>query len=370
MELLYQGDRSGLQVLLIRGLGEERDAAEREILAAGVRLVLPHRKAWARDLCVGESWFLLLRDAQGNARAGVAIEKRKSRALPGHMILRIDKFGESLHQEMVKPFLEAIRILAEKTPRLLRLHLNVFSLTAKAAIGEMSAELGFREIIPPTSSRYTLVIDLKPSEEEVFERLGRSARKRIRETMKSSLQTRAITDPIYAERLKGLQLEAMKRTDGPSPVDDWKHILRFSRENPGESQVIGLFLSEDMTPANLAAFVWVCIHGDHAEYRLAGSTRITDSRKVLGYPLVWEMIRFAKANGSEWFDMGGVTLEEGGNPALKGISDFKRHFTKEVVEIGAEWVFEPSPVKAEIAKLVSTGVQRIRGLMRMRGQHP
>jgi len=366
MELVYQCESSGLKVLLIKGLGSERDTAEREILAAGVPLALPHRGAWARDLSSGEPWFLVVRDAQDKGCAGVALEKLRSRALPGHWILRIDKFGGDLPGEVVEALLKAIRIVAKKTPRLLILHLNVFSRNGKAAIGEMLAKLGFREIIPPQSYQYTLVIDLRPSEAEVFEGLGKSVRKRIRETQKTSMRMQVVTDPIFGERLEELQSEALKRTGGPAHLDNWKRILRFSEENPGLSQIIGSFLSEDLSPSNMAAFVWAWNNGDHAEYRAAGSTRISESRVVLGYPLVWEMIRFARANGSEWFDMGGVTLEGGGNPSMKGISDFKRHFSKEVVEIGAEWVFEPSPARAEIAEMVSNGAKRIRGLMRMR----
>lgn len=359
MELIHQCSKSGLQVMLIRGLGSERDCAEREVLEAGVPLALSHRAVWAANLCRWESFFLLVRDADGQACAGIAIEEARTRAMPGHAILRVGRFGGSLPGEVCRAALEAVTIFARKRPRVLWLQLNIFSLDGREAIAETLAKLGFREVRPPSSYRHTLVIDLKPSEDEIFASLGKSARKRIRETMKLSLRSVVITDFAYAEKLKELQHEAVRRTGGHNPSEDWRGILKMSLEYPNLSRVLGLFQGEEMTPENMVAFGWVCNHGDHGEYRAAGSKR-TEIRIPFGYLLVWDMIRWAKETGAEWFDMGGVTLAEGDDTALEGISEFKRFFTREVVEVGAEWVLELAPVRARIANVVSNGTQRMR----------
>ena len=39
---------------------------------------------------------------------------------------------------------------------------------------------------------------------------------------------------------------------------------------------------------------------------------------------------------------------------LGGISDFKRHFTEHVAQVGAEWSFEPRRGRASAARAVST----------------
>jgi lipid II:glycine glycyltransferase (peptidoglycan interpeptide bridge formation enzyme) len=142
--------------------------------------------------------------------------------------------------------------------------------------------------------------------------------------------------------------------------------LKLSKNSPHLSRVIGLFSGEDASPEKMEAFLWVCNHGDHVEYRAAGSARQTDSRIPYGYLLAWEMIRWAKAEGAEWFDMGGVTLAEGDEPELEGISRFKRYFSRDVVEVGAEWVLEPLPMRARIATLVSYGALSLRNLMEKR----
>jgi lipid II:glycine glycyltransferase (peptidoglycan interpeptide bridge formation enzyme) len=359
MELIHKCSKSGLQVMLIRGLGTERDCAEREVLEAGVPLALSHRAVWAKHLFRLDPWFLLVRDASGRACAGIAIENVPTRAMPGHLILRLGKFGGSLPVEVCRVALEALTSIVKKGPRILWLQVNVLSRNGREEIARILENLGFREVIPPSSYRYTLVIDLKPSEDEILASLGKTARKRIRDTMKLSLRSVVITDLACAEKLKELQQEALRRTGGHTPSEDWRGILKMSLEHPNLSRVLGLFQGDEMTPDNMVAFGWVCNHGDHGEYRAAGSKR-TETRIPFGFLLVWDMIRWAKETGAEWFDMGGVTLAEGDETALEGISEFKRHFSREVVEVGAEWVLEATPVRARIATAVSTGAQRMR----------
>ena len=352
--------------MLIRGLGPERDCAEREVLDAGVPLELPQRAVWAAYLHPWDPCFLLVRDQNRRACAGVAIEQVRTRALPGHLILRVGKFGGSLPNQVSRILLQAIAEFARKQPRVLRLQVNVFSRDRREAIAETMQELGFREVRPPSSYQHTLAIDLKPSEDEIFASLGKSARKRIRETTKMALQSIVISDLMYAERLDELQHVALQRSGGHSTSLDWQAILRMSHDNPNLSRVAGLFLSEDRSPENMAAFAWACNHGDRVEYRAAGSQRRGEVRMPFSYLLVWDMIRWAKATGAEWFDMGGVTLSEGDDQELEGISRFKMYFSANVVEVGAEWVFEPLPVRARIATLVSNSAWSLRNLMEKR----
>ncbi len=81
-----------------------------------------------------------------------------------------------------------------------------------------------------------------------------------------------------------------------------------------------------------------------------------------GYLVAWDMIRWAKSNGADWFDMGGVTLADSGTDALEGISNFKRSFSRQIEEVGSEWVFEPRPTQARVADLVTALAQRLRSL--------
>jgi hypothetical protein len=360
MELVHESSKSGMRVFLIRGLGDERDHAERELLEAGVPLALPHRAIWSVHLSRWESWFLLVRDSSGHACGGFAIENVQTRALPGHKILRVGRFGGSRPIEVCEVAVEALASLARSTPRVLRLQVNVFSRDGRQQIGKALENLGFREIRPPGSYQHTLGIDLKPTEDKIHASFTRDARKRIRETVEMSLRSQVITDPAFVDRIDELQQGAMQRTGGYKPHQDWRGVLTMSQKYPDLSRVVGLFQGEATTPENMGAFGWSLNHGDHVEHRAAGSTRQSDARIPYGYLLVWDMVQWAKSVGAQWFDMGGVTVAEGDENHLEGISRFKKYFSREVLEVGAEWVLEPAPLQAKIASAISNSTERVR----------
>jgi hypothetical protein len=366
MDVVHQCSETGLRVLLICGLGSEREAAEQELHAAGVPLAISDRAVWTpKDRSLNPR-FLLARDAKGKACGGVAIEESKTRALPGHIVLKVRRFGNGLPIEVCRQLAEGLAVVAKKTPRVLRLQVNVFSRDKREAIDEIFKVRAFGEIQPPGSYRHTLVVDLRPTEDEIFAAFSKSGRTSIRETWKKGLKAQILTEPKYAERIRQLQEEALLRTGGDLHADDWEENLRLSREHPDLSCIFGLFLAAGTAPEDMVAFSWALNHGDHGEYHAAGSTRLTGIRVKLGYLPVWEMIRWSKGNGADWFDMGGVTLEGAEDNALEGISSFKRSFSQVVAEVGSEWALEPSPAKAKVASLFSDGARQLRGLMKKR----
>ncbi len=367
MEFVHESTKSGMRAFLIRGLGTERSDAERELLEAGVPLALPHRAIWAANLSKWESWFLLVRDSSGRASAGFAIEVVRTRALPGHKILRLGRFGGSRPIEVCEVTLEALAELAKGTPRVLRMQVNVFSRDGRQAIGETLEKLGFHEIRPPSSYQHTLGIDLRPTEDKIQASFTRDARKRIKEAVEMSLRSVVITDPVYVDRINELQQGALQRTGGYKPLQDWQNILAVSQEHPNLSCVVGLFQGEETKPENMGAFGWGLNHGDYVEQRAAGSTRQTDARIPYGYLVVWNLAQWAKSIGAQWFDMGGVTVAEGDENHLEGISRFKRYFSREILEVGAEWVLEPAPLRARIAAAISNGTERMREWRAKRG---
>ena len=365
MEQLYLCNTSGTAVSLIRGLGSEREEAERELVAAGVNLPMSHRAVWAASLNGIEPWFLLVREANGRVCGGAAVEQAASRALPGHRILRLRRAGGNLTSETFRAVLEGLKVLVQRNPRILRVFVQIFSRGRRDETIQMLAGQGFRELTLPSVYRHTLVMDLRPSEQDIFAEFSDSCRNKVRKTIRKSMQSVVINDAVYADRIRELQLEALQRTVGHVPTENWKAILKMSQERPDLSCVFGLFEGEHRSPETMVAFGWVCSHGDHAEYRAAGSTRRALVKIPYGYLLAWDMIRWAKASGAEWFDFGGVTLGDGDDP-LKGISDFKRSFSREVVEVGAEWVWDPFPFKARIADTISRTVKRLHGLIGIR----
>ncbi len=366
MEIVHQNGQTGLRVSLICGLGSERESAEKELQAAGVPMAIADRAIWATEGRGLQPRFLLARDASGQACGGVAIEESRTRALPGHFVLKVRRFGNGLPIEVCRGLAEAMASVAKKAPRVLRMQVNIFSPDNREALDGIFREIGFAEVQPPSSYRHTLLVDLKPTEDEIFASFNKTARQCVRDTWKKGLKAIILTEPTYADRIEQLQEEALRRTGGDFHTDDWEETLRLSRENPDLSCVIGLFLGDSTAPEDMVAFSWALNQGDHGEYRAAGSTRRSDIKVSLGYLPVWEMIRWSKATGAGWFDMGGVTLEGSGDSALEGISSFKRYFSKEIAEVGSEWVFEPSPAKAKFASVFSDVARKLRGSLKKR----
>ena len=89
-------------------------------------------------------------------------------------------------------------------------------------------------------------------------------------------------------------------------------------------------------------------------YDIGASARVPEFKSLsLGYPLLWDLIAWARDLGARWFDYGGVPAEDADAAHLERISDFKRRFEKQAVRIAEEWVFTPHPTRAAVASAVS-----------------
>lgn len=350
-------------VEVLRGGEPRRSECERELLEQGFPLPLPHRTAWATLKDPDRSWFVALRDELGICRAGFALFATPSRALPGHCILRVEHWGHGLTPGQLGLGIQAIRKLAHQLPRILRAHVEFYSLEGEVAphLEEQFHTCGFQRVSPVHCYPRTIMIDLNPEEAEIFASFHRTARRHIRAVDKNPVQARCIEDPRWIPRMKALHRETMERTGGQLWEPDWSAILQLSKEHPESSRLVGLFRTDAEGPESLLAFAWGGGHGDHVHYDTAASTRNTDLRMPLAYGLVWDLVCWAKQNGCTRFDFGGVTEgEHGGDDPLGGISDFKRYFSKTVVSVGSEWILEPYPIRARIAKIISTGASWIR----------
>jgi lipid II:glycine glycyltransferase (peptidoglycan interpeptide bridge formation enzyme) len=126
-----------------------------------------------------------------------------------------------------------------------------------------------------------------------------------------------------------------------------------------------MFRTDATGPKALLAFAWSHHHGDHAHYDASGSTRNTDIKAPLAYALIWDLCLWAKQHGATWFDFGGITAgsaASGDADPVGGISDFKRYFSKTVVSVGEEWMLEPRPLRAKLARSISRAISYVSGL--------
>ena len=349
---------SGVELLPDRSA--EWEACERSLAAAGIRLPLPHRALWTLARRGVESLSVPLRALDGACVGAFVIQAGPSRALPGFRVLRVERFGEALPRGLWAAAVDALAEVAHRERRVLRLTVEVFSRDreARARLGELLARAGF--VRAPTVRNWstTLILDLQPSETELFASFSPSARRAIRSVDKLPLQVRLVDDCRLADRLEVLSHETLARTGGRrTMVWDWAGVIELSRRVPDAARLVGLFRQDREGPDALLGFAWGWWNGQSVSYFAGASSRPSDLPRVkIGYPLMWDLVTWAKRTGATWFDFGGVTAGTAGSgDPLGGISDFKRLFSKETADVAEDWVLEPRKFVARVAALVSTG---------------
>ena len=332
---------------------------EGELIAAGIRLPFQHRIASAELEEAGtDSLFFIVRRAAGTPCGGFAAHRRPSRALPGHSVLRVERFGASLPTTDARTAgVRALSDFSRATPRLLRTYLGIFSPDERVRqeIDSLLSAAGFHKNAERRGSSRTLLVDLRPDEDAIFASLHPTARRHIRAAAKHPVAVRGVDSPEWSARLDSLATEAFTRTGGEFEGEDWPTLIDFSARHPELSRIVGLFRTDRTGPASLLAFAHGLHHGQYAEYNTAASTRDTDVRLPQMYVLAWDLFTWAKRHGAEFFDFGGITPASGdASDPLQGISAFKRFFSKDEVSVGDEWVFEPSRLKANLARVVTS----------------
>lgn len=345
------------EVELLEDLGPERARCEATLLAAGLPLPVQHRTAWARVHPERAPWFVAVKAASAGYQAGFAVDVSRSRALPGHLLLRVEKFGPALCDGARAAGLRALAHIARSRPRVLRASVHVYAQDAgmRGRVATLLRELGFRPAVHTRTYSRTVLVDLAPEEDRILASFHPSTRRNIRQIAEQPFQVRPIVGPAPVRRIEALLGESLARTGGPPPSEDWEAVTALSDRCPELSRLAGLFRADVPGPEALVACAWGLNHGDHADNPATGMTRLPGARTPFTYALAWDLIRWAKRTGARWFDFGGVTMGHvGEGDPLGGISDFKRGFSSTIVAVGEEWTLEPHALRGHLAAALSS----------------
>lgn len=334
------------------------ESCERSLAAAGVRLPLPHRAEWALARRGVEPLRVGLRAPDGGWAGAFAMHAAASRALPGYRLLRIERFGEGVPRTLWASAVDALAEVARSEPRVLRLSVEVFSREAetRAGLGELLARAGFARMADCRNYSRTLTLDLRPTEPALFASLSRNTRRNIRSVEKLPVQVRTIDDRRMADRLEVLSRETFARTGARyEALWDWPGVIEVSRRFPDAARLVGLFRTDREGPDALLGFSWGWWNGESVSYAVGASTRPADLPGVkVGYPMMWDLIQWARRTGAAWFDLGGVSEGRAGSgDPVGGISDFKRFFSMEAAEVAEDWELEPRWLPARLGRFVN-----------------
>ena len=343
-----------------------RVQAEQQLASNGVVLPTPQTAQWLVGVGCNDSKLLTTFDCDGHVSGALGVGIGRSRSLPGHVIYRVPRLAACREASAETMLLEGLAQIARRDPRCIRLHIELFEPDPelRARLSKTLQELGFVKAAEPTAYAYTPYLDLGPSEDELFAKCASSARRNVRAPAKRGLYLATVTDPSYAARLQALMNEVFERTGGTTRDLPWTTILEMSAASPERSRIIGLYAPNETGPEGLVAFSWGCVNGNYVTYEAGASTRSRDlGNLALAYAPLWDLIAWAKRSGARWFDFGGVPspkVSSTSEDPLAGIADFKRFFCERIVEGGEDWILEPKPVRAFLARAVRAAATRAR----------
>ena len=325
--------------------------------AARIPVALTHRESWASRFGSGRSLFVGVTDEAGRPTYGCGVDVVALRSLPGHAVYRIQRFAYALDAAGIRSVLGAVTSYARARRTVVRVVVESFAGDSTAASNAEVAvtELGFTSRVPPQRYTRTLRLELPGTADTLFDSLPRTARRNLRAAQKSGLQLRRIEDPALAPSLAQIERDAFVRTGGHVAATDWPALIAYAREHPHLVHIVGLYADADGPRPDLLGFATGRSHGDHVEYASAGTVRRPGLKISLGYPLLWDVILWAQRIGASWFDFGGITSGSTGDAgdSLGGISDFKRHFGGDELEVGGEWGLPIGRVRSAVADAIS-----------------
>lgn len=212
---------------------------------------------------------------------------------------------------------------------------------------------GFKPYSQTNQPRCTLIVDLTPGPEEMFNRLSKSTRKKVRATQNKGVQIRTGTESDLDTFLRIMESTG-KRADFPIRSRDYythefQLFSKAGRARLALASYEGVDVAVDMT------FVF----GRQAASFHGGFVSEFPHLKI-NHALVWDTICWASQQGCDRFDLWGIPDEIGelvaaGQPlpedrhdGLWGVYHFKRTFSEQIVYyIGAyDYVYNPSVYRA------------------------
>jgi len=196
-------------------------------------------------------------------------------------------------------------------------------------LGAMPGSLTKVRNIQPNAS--TVIVDLEPSEEEIFASFRQRARREIRAADKDGIRVEkvAVTDATMSQMFDLYALTGKRAPFFVRPKDYYTTFWN-SWHAAGEGDLYFAYAPDRETPI---AGAFVCHMGDKALYKDGGSER-TEYRHF-SHKLQWEIMKDLKAHGITKYDLHGVPPSERLNDPthpMAGLAEFKLSFNKEVTE--------------------------------------
>jgi lipid II:glycine glycyltransferase (peptidoglycan interpeptide bridge formation enzyme) len=180
----------------------------------------------------------------------------------------------------------------------------------------------------------TVVVDIRPSEDEVLAAMKPKTRYNIRLAAKKGVEVREGTQGEFEAWYELYrQTSARDRIAIHSPAY-YRGLFELARAYPGQAPVVKLLLAVhegDLLAGNIVLF-W-----KKSAVYLTGASSNAKRNLMPTYALQWDAIRRAKAAGCESYDLYGVPPAADPSHPMYGLYQFKTGFSESVLERWGSW---------------------------------
>ncbi|MBU0981771.1 peptidoglycan bridge formation glycyltransferase FemA/FemB family protein [Patescibacteria group bacterium] len=178
-------------------------------------------------------------------------------------------------------------------------------------------------------SKYTRIIDLDESENDILAQMSGSGRRMIRIAEQKELKLKK-GGKGDAEAFYELYLDTSKRNNFPSK--SFEHISTLCKDLLEKRQGV-LYLAYQGEEAVAGAII--TYFGPVAYYLYAATRSGTQDTRAI-FLVIWEAIKDARNHGLRVFDFGGITL---GENTWSGFSEFKQKFGGRILEFEGMYLY-------------------------------
>ena len=334
--------------------GPDHQADLARFRAQGLPVPHSYRHSRAHKKNVTRKWVRAL-DSNWQFICAFMVELAPSRAVPGMRIGKVERLGRSLHQQGSERMGEILAETSKKIDYLLRLDVQVFDehQAQKGALIASIARAGGKPVRQYRRYRHTLMLDVSKPDDALMRTLSARTRRSIRKCLQfPSLEVRPIRSASHTSRMLELYAATFARTSAKPHAFD-VNAMFADLNSRSDSILFGAFSLREGHPEELVAFACARMQGDHAVYERAASVRIPGENSIVpGAALMWNLLLWARNQGADWFDFGGIIPADApSDHPLQGIATFKRGFSGIECEISAEFSFEPMPFLTAAARL-------------------
>jgi peptidoglycan pentaglycine glycine transferase (the first glycine) len=219
---------------------------------------------------------------------------------------------------------------------------------------------GWRYSLDQIQFKNTVLIDLKPSEEEMLAGMKQKTRYNIRLAEKKGVVVRVGTQEDLATLYKMYAETSMR--DGFVIRDEGYYRTVWQTFMSSEEPACELLIAEVDGEPVAAIFVFYFVG---RAYYVYGMSLNIHREKMPAYLLQWEAMKRAKAKGCDMYDLWGAPDVFDESDSMWGVYRFKEGLGGKVVRTLGAWDFAPNPFWY---KMYSEIVPRVLDVMRSRGK--